>query len=812
MNNHRKQISNNGKTDNNTKKNNNKILQRKINISIPQNNSIKKNECKINNNSRFLFITADVPKNAKQKEKNVNFQPKKTQYINFMKNKTFFEKDSNLTEKLISFKKSDTTSIMPQANNPETNYTERICENTNKTIEENSIEENTNNPNLITFKRSYSCGQRNKYNNKYIFIKKKAQDDFKQYFIVNNNDNNFDPNQNIIDNNTDNIIDTEKYITYLNNNIFNNNNLNIYKKINPKAHINFFNLNMNFNVNYTDNYELTLKPYRRNLSVGQRKINKDQELNNNNENTTTTTINNNKDNFNTCNTINVYDSAKTLEINNLNPLSKENNFQDTFPYQSLTSRINEDEDISDLLNNENSQVNLEDFLFIIHKIDSIKNNLNIFINNSNIFSPKQLLECINSIRIKTYDLYTFYMSCSFEGMPQNYLLSDCNINGTNNFMNYYSIIFILCLGILYTITHKIKMTKDYQEKLLKLVNIQEKTFLILCDAIMKKIKNNILDENNFAFNQLINEINRKNILSSLITNNNHLLQIKILSIESYKIINDILFNVYTFTDQSRYNNQEAFMYQNFHNKDINSLSKMKISEMEDLFNRNIFKVINLKSNYANITSLKGVNKNKNYITNNNVNEYKSSKIKIPYLDFPSKKELTLVLDLDETMISFNFIEVEQGLGKMRLRPGLEEFLEAIRDYYEIIVFTSGTKDYADTILDIIEMKKNTKYFSGRLYREHTTMIGKKYIKDLSKLGRDLSRTLIVDNFPHSFKLQRENGILIKSFFTDNTNDKVLFELQRILINIYYDKIDVRKSIMKYREDILKNVTCIDDIN
>ena len=43
MNNHRKQISNNGKTDNNTKKNNNKILQRKINISIPQNNSIKKN-------------------------------------------------------------------------------------------------------------------------------------------------------------------------------------------------------------------------------------------------------------------------------------------------------------------------------------------------------------------------------------------------------------------------------------------------------------------------------------------------------------------------------------------------------------------------------------------------------------------------------------------------------------------------------------------------------------------------------------------------------------------------------------------------
>ena len=815
MNNQSKQIANNGKADINTKKNNRKISHRKINISIPQNNSIKKSELKINNNSHDLIITADVPKNSKQKGKNINFQPQKIQYINFINNKNIIDKNFDITQKLISIKKSDTVSIIPQVDHELCN-TDRISEKINENIEENSIQQNSSNSNsnLNIFKRSNSCGQRNKFNNGDIFIKKKAQDEFKQYFTTNNNNENLDVKENIIDNNTDNIFDTDKYITYLNDNIFNN-NLNIYKKINPKAHINFFNLNMNFNVNYTDNVDLTLKPYKRNLSVEQRRINKIDEIsNNNNENTTTTTINNN-DNVNTFKIKNEIDNnTKTLEIKNFNPFITDTNFYNSSRLKSLTSRIKEDEDIFDLLNNENSQINLEDFLFVIHKIDSIKNNLNIFINNSEIFSPKQLLECINRIRIKTYDLYTFYMSCSFEGIPQNYLLLNNNIKETNNFMNYYSVIFILCLGIFYTITHKIKMTKDYQKKLLKLLNLQEKTFLILCDAVMQKIKNNILDEDNFAFNQLVNEINRKNILSSLITNNNHLLQIKKLCIESYNIINDILFNFYTLTDQSRYNNQEVFMYKYFYNKDINYLSKMKISEIEELFNKNVFKVINLRSNYANITSLKGVNKNKEYISNNDniINEYKSSKIKIPYLDFPSKKELTLVLDLDETMISFNFIEAEEGLGKMRLRPGLEDFLEAIRDYYEIIVFTSGTKDYADTILDIIEMKKNTKYFSGRLYREHTTMIGKKYIKDLSKLGRDLSRTLIVDNFPYCFKLQRENGILIKSFFADNTNDKVLFELQRILINIYYDKTDVRKSILKYREDILKNVTCIDDIN
>jgi len=34
-------------------------------------------------------------------------------------------------------------------------------------------------------------------------------------------------------------------------------------------------------------------------------------------------------------------------------------------------------------------------------------------------------------------------------------------------------------------------------------------------------------------------------------------------------------------------------------------------------------------------------------------------------------------------------------------------------------------------------------------------------------------------------------------------------LKRILINIYNDKSDVRDSIIKYKEDIIKNVTCID---
>ena len=116
------------------------------------------------------------------------------------------------------------------------------------------------------------------------------------------------------------------------------------------------------------------------------------------------------------------------------------------------------------------------------------------------------------------------------------------------------------------------------------------------------------------------------------------------------------------------------------------------------------------------------------------------------------------------------------------------------------------------VLDVIEHKKKKKLFSGRLYREHTTKIGKKYIKDLSKLGRDLSRTLIVDNLPQSFKFQHENGILISSFYVDENDkkdDRALIELQKILIKIYEDKKDVRLSILKYKEDIIRNVSCLD---
>lgn len=54
-----------------------------------------------------------------------------------------------------------------------------------------------------------------------------------------------------------------------------------------------------------------------------------------------------------------------------------------------------------------------------------------------------------------------------------------------------------------------------------------------------------------------------------------------------------------------------------------------------------------------------------------------------------------------------------------------------------------------------------------------------YVKDLSRLGRDMRHVIIVDNSPFAYSLQPENAIPIKSWFDDQT-DRELYELLPIL--------------------------------
>lgn len=139
------------------------------------------------------------------------------------------------------------------------------------------------------------------------------------------------------------------------------------------------------------------------------------------------------------------------------------------------------------------------------------------------------------------------------------------------------------------------------------------------------------------------------------------------------------------------------------------------------------------------------------------------------------REYTLVLDLDETLIHY---DSEKKL--FFIRPFTRHFLRTLANYYEIVIFTAATQDYTDYILDKVDIE-NT--ISHKLSRQHTRLVQGCYLKDLGLLGRDLSKTLIVDNNPLSFQLHPSNGVYIKTWHND-PEDKALLRLGSILQGTY----------------------------
>ena len=88
-------------------------------------------------------------------------------------------------------------------------------------------------------------------------------------------------------------------------------------------------------------------------------------------------------------------------------------------------------------------------------------------------------------------------------------------------------------------------------------------------------------------------------------------------------------------------------------------------------------------------------------------------------------------------------------------------------------------DYANWVIDNLDKNRQISY---RLFRQHATRNGNTFIKDLSRIGRDLSKIIIIDNIAENFQLQPQNGIFIKSWFDDPT-DTALRDLLPILLQI-----------------------------
>ena len=79
------------------------------------------------------------------------------------------------------------------------------------------------------------------------------------------------------------------------------------------------------------------------------------------------------------------------------------------------------------------------------------------------------------------------------------------------------------------------------------------------------------------------------------------------------------------------------------------------------------------------------------------------------------------------------------------------------------------------------------------------------MKDLSLLGRDVNKTIIIDNISDNFILQQDNGIFCSTWY-DDMRDRFLDEITPLLCEIVIKKIpDVRVALRRYRDQLLRQV-------
>ncbi|TMW55667.1 hypothetical protein Poli38472_010549 [Pythium oligandrum] len=157
----------------------------------------------------------------------------------------------------------------------------------------------------------------------------------------------------------------------------------------------------------------------------------------------------------------------------------------------------------------------------------------------------------------------------------------------------------------------------------------------------------------------------------------------------------------------------------------------------------------------------------------------------------------LVLDLEDTLVHSEWSR-KHGWRHAK-RPGVDEFLEALAQYYEIVVFSQNHMYMAEEILVKLDRKQNVLHL---LARESTRYFNSAHVKDLSKLNRDLRQVVIIDDDPSAYQLQPDNAIPIKAY-TDGRDrgDHELKDLIPFLKALASERVgDFRSVLAEFRDE------------
>ncbi|XP_008394432.1 CTD (carboxy-terminal domain, RNA polymerase II, polypeptide A) small phosphatase-like a isoform X2 [Poecilia reticulata] len=160
-----------------------------------------------------------------------------------------------------------------------------------------------------------------------------------------------------------------------------------------------------------------------------------------------------------------------------------------------------------------------------------------------------------------------------------------------------------------------------------------------------------------------------------------------------------------------------------------------------------------------------------------------AKFLLPEVSIADYGKNCVVIDLDETLVHSSFkpisnadfivpVEIDGTVHQVYVlkRPHVDEFLQKMGELFECVLFTASLAKYADPVADLLDQWG---VFRARLFRESCVFHRGNYVKDLSRLGRELRKVIIVDNSPASYIFHPENAVPVQSWFDDMTDTELL---------------------------------------
>ena len=459
------------------------------------------------------------------------------------------------------------------------------------------------------------------------------------------------------------------------------------------------------------------------------------------------------------------------------------------------------------------EIKLDDLIFIEGRLNDIILSLN---NNRNVFD----IGAIN----ETVEFFVFYFHSSLKNKLSSFFSEQVRIiikSAIN--LNLFIIMITYHLSLNPSILVKIILLMRGIYDLLKknLFLLIRKIELYYGDEFCRRNEIYFKTCDYFLMENSLENLNEKEIINLISKNCVSIVNDVNTILNYYLTIKNNYYNDFRdiFLNLSRIEEQDINNY--FYNYLLNSSKENILNQRRINYNYDYSRDNFENSNYIGVNNIFNNSLNNNLALTQNqslyreqndeeqfLNEiilsYKKNKEIPPFLKYKSHKKYTLVLDLEDTLI--NLKVMNNGKISIRPRPGLISFLTGIKPYYEIISFSKLSKYYSNSIIEKIE--DNRKLFDFNLYREHCSLIGRKFVKDISKIGREMKRIIMVDDFPENLNNFEENGILILPYDGDeNKKDRVLYELKRILIlfyNLKYD--DLRNALKSYKNEIYEKIT------